>query len=98
MDWVKTAKVKIKNYFETVSPDILKKDLEKINYEYYRDIQTPKLDNDLTNLLKGYEDKWVIISKDYKEILKSSDNAEEIINCSNLGIIMLVPNPKFINS
>ena len=33
---------------------------------------------DLTNLLEGYEGKWVIISFDEKTILKSGENLDEL--------------------
>jgi len=51
---------------------------------------------DLSEILKGYEDKWVILSEDYKKVLKSSTKLEDLVDYSNLGIMMRVPNPDFI--
>jgi len=51
---------------------------------------------DLSEILKGYEDKWVILSEDYKKVLKASTKLEDLLDYSNLGIMMRVPNPDFI--
>ncbi len=47
---------------------------------------------DLTDLLQGYEDKFVVLTKDRKKILKSSDNVEDLKEYFTKGIVMLVPN------
>ena len=46
---------------------------------------------DLTEVLEGYSNKWVILSKDNKKVLKSGDTLDEINKFSDMGIIMLVP-------
>jgi hypothetical protein len=51
---------------------------------------------DLTSVLEGYEDKWVVISEDYSEVIVSGNNFEDIKDSIYRGIVMLVPNPKFI--
>jgi len=51
---------------------------------------------DMTEVLKDFGNKWVILSRDYKKVLKSSDNPEDILDHSNLGIIMLVPDPNVV--
>ncbi len=50
---------------------------------------------DLTKVLDGYEDKWVVIDNDYSKILKSGDSLDEIKDFASQGIIMLVPNPNY---
>jgi hypothetical protein len=46
---------------------------------------------DLSDLLKGYEKKWVVISFDESKIIASGDSIEEISQEVNEGIVMLVP-------
>lgn len=80
--------------------------LALLNKEYYFNL--PKTINymttenqkyepiDLSSVLEGYEDKWVIISDDYSKVIKSGNTLDDIKDFVTKGIIMLVPNPKYI--
>lgn len=46
---------------------------------------------DLSDLLEGYEKKWVVISLDESRIIASGNSIEEISHKVNEGIVMLVP-------
>ena len=46
---------------------------------------------DFTELLADYSKKWVVLSFDEKEVLKSGNTYEEIMDYSDKGIVMLVP-------
>jgi hypothetical protein len=46
---------------------------------------------DFTELLADYSKKWVVLSFNEKEVLKSGNSYEEIMDCSDKGIVMLVP-------
>jgi predicted RNase H-like HicB family nuclease len=46
---------------------------------------------DLSLLLERYENKWVIVSRDYKTVLHFGDTVEEIADHAHEGIIMKVP-------
>lgn len=50
---------------------------------------------DLTKVLKDYSGKWVILSKDDKQVLKSGNSLDEIIDYAELGVIMLVPDYRY---
>ena len=45
---------------------------------------------DLTHILKDYEGKWVVLSKDYKSVLFSGDNVEDIVEYVDLGFTLKV--------
>lgn len=47
--------------------------------------------NDLTKLLEGYEDKWVIIASDNSKILASGSTLGEIAAHIPEGDVMKVP-------
>lgn len=46
---------------------------------------------DYTQLLSGFEGKWVVISHDQKSILKSGNDIDAISEYIDKGIVMLVP-------
>jgi hypothetical protein len=46
---------------------------------------------DFTELLANYSKKWVVLSFDEKEVLKSGNTYDEIMDYSDKGIVMLVP-------
>jgi hypothetical protein len=46
---------------------------------------------DLTSILGDYEDKWVVLTKDEKEVIASGDSLEEIEKWVQKGIVMRVP-------
>lgn len=46
---------------------------------------------DFTELLADYGKKWVVLSFNEKEVLKSGNSYEEIMDYSDKGIVMLVP-------
>jgi hypothetical protein len=47
---------------------------------------------DLTEILKGKDNKWIVISEDYKEIIKVGDSVNDLLEVKDKGIIMYVPN------
>jgi len=51
---------------------------------------------DLSNLLNGYEGKWVVISFDEQTVLKSGQDLDELSDYINKGIVMLVPEPEYL--
>ncbi|RPI18490.1 MAG: hypothetical protein EHM58_05395 [Ignavibacteriae bacterium] len=46
---------------------------------------------DFTQLLKDYSNKWVVLSFDEKEVIKSGDAYDDIMDFTDKGIVMLVP-------
>jgi hypothetical protein len=46
---------------------------------------------DFTELLADYSKKWVVLSFDEKEVLKSGNTYDEIMDFSDKGVVMLVP-------
>jgi len=50
---------------------------------------------DLSNVLENYDGKWVILSKDNKQVLKSGKTFDDIIEYVNLGIALLVPDSRY---
>ncbi|HEY5123386.1 MAG TPA: hypothetical protein VIK14_06590 [Ignavibacteria bacterium] len=50
---------------------------------------------DLTEVLKGISDKWIILSDDYKKVIKQSDTIDELKAYFNQGILMFVSNPNY---
>jgi hypothetical protein len=52
--------------------------------------KTPVEPIDFTALLADYSKKWVVLSFDEKEVLKSGSTYEEIIDYSDKGIVMPV--------
>jgi hypothetical protein len=51
---------------------------------------------DFTDLLKGYEGKWVILSYGNDKIIKSGDSLEELRDSLDLGAVMLVPEGNYL--
>jgi|GEM_PF-2807447 hypothetical protein len=50
---------------------------------------------DLTKVLENISEKWIIISDDYKTIIKQSDSIDDLKDYFNQGILMFVPNPNY---
>lgn len=50
---------------------------------------------DLSKVLEGYENKWIIISEDYSKIIKAADSIDELKGDLSKGIVMLVPDPHY---
>lgn len=48
---------------------------------------------DLTNVLAGYEDQWVIITTDNKHIVAKGDTYAQVKKHIGEGIAMKVPRP-----
>lgn len=46
---------------------------------------------DFTTLLADYSKKWVVLTFSEDAVLKSGDSYEEIVDYSNKGIVLLVP-------
>lgn len=46
---------------------------------------------DFTELLADYSKKWVVLSFDEKEVLKSGNTYDDIMDYSDKGIVLLVP-------
>lgn len=57
---------------------------ERNNKKYFEPI-------DFTELLADYSKKWVVLSFTEDEVLKSGDTYEEIMDYTDKGIAMLVP-------
>jgi hypothetical protein len=55
---------------------------------------TMEINNDFSELLKPYEDKWVVLSEDHYHILAHGDTLEEVSKFIPLGYVIKVP--KFI--
>ena len=49
---------------------------------------------DLSELLKGFELKWVVLSSDNKKVIAHGNSLEEIKDFIELGIVMKVPDFK----
>ena len=49
------------------------------------------LNNDFSELLKGLDNKWVILSEDNSKVIAYSDNLDEIADKLPEGILMKVP-------
>lgn len=45
---------------------------------------------DLTEVLRDYEGKWVVLSKDYKKVLASGKTVDEILEYIGLGFTLKV--------
>ena len=45
---------------------------------------------DLTEILKDFENKWVVLSDDYSRVLASGDSLDDVLERSHLGIVMNV--------
>jgi len=50
---------------------------------------------DLTEILKDYSEKWVVLTYDNKKVLKSSKNVEDLKDYYDKGILFFVPNQNF---
>jgi hypothetical protein len=50
---------------------------------------------DLSELLEGLENKWVVLSKDNKSIIAFADEVEDLGGKINEGILMKVPDPQY---
>ena len=46
---------------------------------------------DLSEVLRDYENEWVVLSYDYKSVLHSGEKAEDVFAWSDKGIVMKVP-------
>jgi hypothetical protein len=50
---------------------------------------------DLSEILDGLENKWVVLSKDNKSIIAFADEIEELGDKINEGILLKVPDPQY---
>ncbi|GEM_PF-6073147 len=48
------------------------------------------INNDLTTILRGYENKWVVLSPDNTKIMASGDSLESIEDSIELGYVFMV--------
>jgi hypothetical protein len=47
--------------------------------------------NDYTDIIERYSGKWIVLSKDEKEVICSGDSFDEIEEYVDDGIVYLVP-------
>jgi hypothetical protein len=50
---------------------------------------------DLSNILDGLENKWVVLSKDNKKVLAVADEIEGLGKKISDGTVMKVPDPRY---
>ncbi len=50
---------------------------------------------DLTKILDGLENKWVVLSKDYKRVLAVAEKLDQLGEKIDKGIVMRVPDPDY---
>lgn len=49
---------------------------------------------DLSKILEGYDNKWIVLKLDYSKVIASGNSIENISDDLSKGIVMLVPDSR----